>query len=241
MLHFEISDTGVGMSKEQVEKLFDAYSRFNSDENKFIEGTGLGMNITYNLVRMMNGNIDVESELGKGSKLKVNLLQKVENPNEVIGENAIKNLKELRLSSSRQKKAQIVYESMSYGSVLIVDDIESNLFVAKGLLAPYDLSIDTACDGFQAIEKIEDGKIYDIIFMDHMMPQMDGVKTTKIIRDLGYQAPIIALTANAIVGQADVFLQNGFNGFISKPIDIRELNAIINKFIRDKQSPEVKD
>jgi CheY-like chemotaxis protein len=122
---------------------------------------------------------------------------------------------------------------------LIVDDVETNIYVAKGLLTPYELSIDSADSGFTAIEKIGCGNSYDIIFMDHMMPKMDGLETTKRLRDIGYRQPIVALTANAVAGQADIFLKNGFDDFISKPIDIRHLNIILNKFIRDKQPPEV--
>jgi CheY-like chemotaxis protein len=124
---------------------------------------------------------------------------------------------------------------MPYGSVLIVDDMEMNLYVATGLLRPYGIRTDTAGSGFEAVEKIKDGKEYDIVFMEHMMPKMDGMAAVKIIRDMGYTRPIVALTANAVVGQADVFLTNGFDAFISKPIDTRQLNDLLNKFIRDKQ------
>jgi CheY-like chemotaxis protein len=137
------------------------------------------------------------------------------------------------------KITQILREPMPYGSVLIVDDLETNLYVARGLLLPYKLSIDTASSGFEAIDKIRGGKGYDIVFMDHMMPKMDGVETTKILRDLGYTSPIVALTANAVVGQAEMFLENGLDGFLSKPIDLRQLNALLNRLIRDKQPPEV--
>jgi CheY-like chemotaxis protein len=120
---------------------------------------------------------------------------------------------------------QVVRESMPYGKILIVDDVESNLYVAKRLLDPYDLSLETASNAFKAIEEIKHGKVYDIIFMYHMMPGMDGIEATKIIRGLGYKHPIVALTANAIAGQAEIFLKNGFDGFIFKPIDTRQLNA----------------
>jgi len=128
---------------------------------------------------------------------------------------------------------------MPYGSVLVVDDVESNIYITKELLAPYGLKIDTAESGFEAIDKIKNGKIYDIVLMDHMMPKMDGIETTKIIRDMGYQRAIVALTANAVSGQADLFIRSGFNDFISKPIDIRKLNTLLNRLIRDKQSTEV--
>jgi CheY-like chemotaxis protein len=128
---------------------------------------------------------------------------------------------------------------MPYGSVLVVDDVASNLYVARGLLTPYGLRIETAISGTEAIEKIKGGSVYDIVFMDHMMPVMDGMEATKIIRGMGYTRPIIALTANAVVGQSDIFLANGFDGFIPKPIDSRQLDAVLNRFIRDKQPHEV--
>jgi CheY-like chemotaxis protein len=118
-----------------------------------------------------------------------------------------------------------------------VDDVEMNLFVAEGLLRLYKLRIDTATSGFEAVEKIRNGHEYDIVFMDHLMPQMNGIDATKILRGLGYARPVVALTANAVVGQEDMFLANGFDGFISKPIDLRRLNAVLNKLIRDKQTP----
>ena len=133
----------------------------------------------------------------------------------------------------------LVYEYMPYGRVLVVDDVESNLFIAKGLLAPYGLYIETAKNGLEAIEKIRNDYDYDLVFMDHMMPKMDGVKTTKILRDMGYTCPIIALTANAVVGQEEIYLANGFDGFLPKPIDTRELDLLLNAFIRDRKPPEI--
>jgi len=136
------------------------------------------------------------------------------------------------------KRVQIIRDPMPYGSVLIVDDVETNIYVATGLLAPYGMRTDSAYSGFEAIEKIRSGNVYDIIFMDHMMPKMDGIQATGIIRSLGYEGAIVALTANAISGQADIFLGNGFDDFISKPIDIRQMNSILNKYVRDKQPAE---
>jgi len=136
---------------------------------------------------------------------------------------------------SQMKKApQVVREYMPYGKVLIVDDVETNIYVAKGLLAPYGLSIDTAMSGFEAIEKIKNGSSYDVIFMDHFMPNMDGIEAARNIRELKYTNSIVALTANALTGQTEIFMANGFDGFISKPIDIHQLNSVLNKLIRDK-------
>ena len=234
-----VSDTGQGMTEEQVGKLFDKYSRFNMEANRTTQGTGLGMSITRNLLELMNGEIIVESEPGKGSKFTVRLPQE-KIGSAVLGAEMVENLHQFRTSNmAHMKRVQITREPMPYGSVLIVDDVETNIYVAKGLLAPYELSIDSADSGFGALEMIREGGSYDIVFMDHMMPQMDGIETTQKIRALGYDKPIVALTANAVAGQADIFLGSGFNDFISKPIDVRQLNAVLNKFIRDKQPREV--
>jgi CheY-like chemotaxis protein len=127
---------------------------------------------------------------------------------------------------------------MPYGKVLVVDDMEPNLYVIGMLLSPYGLTITTVTSGQQAIDKIMSGLVYDIIFMDYYMPEMDGTQATKIIRQLGYEKPIIALTANALVGQEKFFLDNGFDDYIAKPIDIRQLDTALNKFVRDKYPAE---
>ena len=239
MLVISVSDTGQGMTEEQVSKLFDEYSRFNMEANRTTEGTGLGMSITRNLINLMNGDIAIKSKPGEGSTFTVRFPQgKI--GHEALGTEMAENLHLFRTSSSAQmKRVQIKRDYMPYGSVLIVDDVETNIYVAKGLMTPYGLKIDSADSGFGAIGKIGNHNIYDIVFMDHMMPQMDGIETTHRIRAMGYTQPIVALTANAVTGQAEVFLSNGFDDFISKPIDMRQLNTILNKFIRDKQPPEV--
>jgi CheY-like chemotaxis protein/HPt (histidine-containing phosphotransfer) domain-containing protein len=197
------------------------------------------MNITRNLIQLMNGYLQVDSVPGLGSTFTVNLPQRTANPAPLGKEYAL-SLSRLNMDSKAQiKKARLMREYMPYGRVLIVDDVESNLYVARGLMAPYGLSIDTALSGYEAVEKIKNGASYDIIFMDHMMPKMDGIEASKIIRGTGYKMPIVALTANALTGQADVFLNNGFDDFISKPIDIRQLNAVLNRMIRDKQTIDV--
>jgi len=238
-LVFTVSDTGQGMTKEQVATLGSEYSRFNLETNRMTEGTGLGMNITQNLIRLMNGTLDIESEPGKGSVFTVHLPQG-RTDSEAIGKEMAENLHQFRTSVRAQmKRVQISREPMPYGRILIVDDVETNIYVAKGLMAPYELQMDSANSGPEAIEKVKNGKVYDIIFMDHMMPKMDGIEATKIIRDLGYKEPIVALTANAVAGQADIFLENGFDDYISKPVDIRQLNAILNRLVRDKRSEKM--
>jgi PAS domain S-box-containing protein len=234
-----ISDTGQGMSKEQVERLFEEYTRFNLSTNRTIVGTGLGMHITKRLLNTMNGEVSVESEVGVGSVFTIRIPQK-KIGTEVCGAEITEKLRASRFKKMlKLNRAQIMHEYMPYGSILIVDDVESNLYVAKGIMLPYGLHIETAVSGFEAIDKVKNGNVYDIIFMDHMMPKMNGVETTKILRDMGYNHPIVALTANVVVGVSDMFLSSGFDGFVSKPIDIRELNAQLNRLIRDKQPPEV--
>jgi CheY-like chemotaxis protein/HPt (histidine-containing phosphotransfer) domain-containing protein len=239
MLVLRVSDTGQGMTQEQIHKIFDEYARFNLEANRSTMGFGLGMTITRNLINIMGGDISIESELGKGSVFTVRIPQN-KNGSGPMGKELAENLMKLRYTKVTQaKKQKIARENMSYGKVLVVDDMPQNIDVATILLKPYGLKIDTAESGFEAIDRIKSGNVYDIVFMDHMMPDMDGMEAVKIIRELGYKHPIIALTANAMVGQADIFLANGFDEFIPKPIDIRELNSSLNRFIRDKQSHEV--
>jgi CheY-like chemotaxis protein len=233
-----VSDTGRGMTQEQLDKLFDDYSRF-IDANRQIEGTGLGMSITKHFIDMMNGEITVKSEPGKGTEFTIRIPQGYVDQG-ALGKEGIDNLQ--RLCTGREAKQKlttdIIRDYMPYGKVLVVDDMEPNLYVIDMLLSPYGLAITTASSGKEAIEKIKSGLVFDIIFMDYYMPEMDGTEATKIIRGLGYKQPIVALTANALVGQARFFLENGFDEFISKPIDIRQLDSTLNKYVRDKYPAE---
>jgi CheY-like chemotaxis protein len=241
-LIFNISDTGQGMTQEQIKKMFDEYSRFSMEANRTTIGTGLGMTITRNLIELMFGNISIKSMVGEGTNVNVRLPQKTDGIGikSFIGKEIAENLRHFKQGfATQQKKSQIIREHMPYGSVLIVDDVETNLFVAKGLMVPYGLKIDTVISGYEAIEKVKNGGIYDIIFMDHMMPKMDGIETTKLLREMNYTHPIVALTANALMGQDEIFESCGFDGFISKPIDVRHLNITLNTLIRDKQPVEV--
>ena len=238
-LVFSISDTGQGMNKGQLERLFDEYVRFNMEKNRTTVGAGLGMTISKRLIDLMNGTIEIKSEPGKGSLFVVRLPQKRIGTN-VCGPELAETLQDFNFQSTTiAKKTRFLREHMPYGSVLVVDDVDSNIYVTKGMLLPYGLNIETVTSGLAAIEKVRNGSEYDIIFMDHMMPGMDGIETVKILREMGYTNPIIALTANALVGRAEMFMNNGFDGFISKPIDSRELNLFLNDFIRNRKSPEV--
>jgi CheY-like chemotaxis protein len=239
VLVFSVKDTGHGMSKEQLIKMFEEYTRFNSENKNAIEGTGLGLAITQRLLKLMNGKMHVDSKEGKGSDFTIKFPQ-IKVDDEILSPEIVENLKQFRTKYTvSHKRGQIVRDPMPYGKVLIVDDVETNLFVARGLLKLYRLEIETLMSSIEALELIKNGREYDVIFMDHMMPDMDGIETTRLMRESGYTKPIVALTANAVAGQAEVFLQNGFDDFISKPIDIRQLNSILNRLIRDVQPEEV--
>jgi CheY-like chemotaxis protein len=229
-LTFSVEDTGQGMKPEDRQKLFSEYQRFNAEANRATEGTGLGLSITKKLVEMMGGAILVESEYGKGSIFTVTVKQKaVECP--VIGAEVVEQLRRITFTGGRQVMKLINRELMPNASVLVVDDLDTNLYVARGLLSPYKLKIETAISGFEAIEKVKNAGIYDIIFMDHMMPQMDGIETTQKIRALGYGGVIVALTANAVMGMREMFIEKGFNDFLSKPIDVSKLDEMLDRWI----------
>ena len=233
-MSFCVEDTGQGLTAENKELLFVEYSRFNLEANRTTEGAGLGMTITKKLVEMMDGTISLESEYGKGSAFTVTIRQKQVECSP-IGPEIVERLHNFTyVDESHIYQSHIVYEPMPYGSVLVVDDVETNLYVAEGILSLYELHVELAESGYEAIEKVESGKEYDIIFMDHMMPNMDGIVATQKLRELGYKGTIVALTANALVGNEEMFTQNGFDGFVPKPIDLRSIDVILNKFIRDR-------
>jgi CheY-like chemotaxis protein len=243
-MNFAVSDTGQGIRKEDISKLFSEYSQLDTKANRKIEGTGLGLSITKRLVEMMDGTIAVESEYGAGSTFTVRLRQKIidERP---IGQEVAENLMSFRLIETRRSRSKnLVRTRMPYGRVLVVDDVATNLDVAKGLMLPYGLTIDCVLGGQEAIDKIRKEEVrYDAVFMDHMMPGMDGIEATRIIRnEIGTEyaqtVPIIALTANALAGTEEMFLRSGFNAFIAKPIDIMRLDVLLNQWVRDKQTEE---
>jgi CheY-like chemotaxis protein/anti-sigma regulatory factor (Ser/Thr protein kinase) len=244
-LTFTVEDTGRGIKKDDLEKLFSEYTQFDTTANRRIEGTGLGLSITRGLVERMMGTITVESEYLKGSIFKVTLLQGILDEKSIGGE-VVENLRNFRFieDHSRSRGNNFIRSYMPYGKVLVVDDLQTNLDVMTGLLMPYGLKVDTAISGREAVERIRKGSVnYDAVFMDHMMPEMDGTEATRNIRneigtDYARTVPIIALTANAIAGSREMFLESGFNDFIPKPIDIKRLDIVLNQWIRNKQSEE---
>ncbi|GHV36947.1 hypothetical protein FACS1894187_12530 [Synergistales bacterium] len=215
-LAFLVRDTGIGIKKENFSKLFDNFQQFDAAENRGVAGTGLGLPITKNLVTMMKGEIKVESEYGVGSLFTV-LLPLVE--------------------GDKDKTENTDVTSFSVAAkdvkVLVVDDNSINLKVAVAYLSRHNIKVDTASGGAKAIEMLKT-RSYDLVFMDHMMPDMDGVEATRYIRALGghfADLPIIALSANAVSGAKALFLDAGMNDFLAKPIDPAALSATLLKWL----------
>ncbi|MCL1995913.1 MAG: ATP-binding protein [Defluviitaleaceae bacterium] len=239
-LQFTVEDTGCGMSEEDLNVLFSEFSRFNEEKHYRIEGTGLGMTIVNSLIQSMNADIKVDSAVNVGTTFELEIPQEKASE-KVLGKELVDSLSDFKMTSNRFTAKQMLFtpDPMPYGKVLVVDDVETNLYVAKGILSFYSIDVKTCDSGYGALDLVKDGNVYDVIFLDHMMPGMDGIETIGRIRAEGYTHPIVALTANALIGQSEMFLEKGFDGFISKPIDTSRLNTLLNKFIRDKQPPEV--
>jgi signal transduction histidine kinase/DNA-binding response OmpR family regulator len=236
-----VRDTGVGIREEDTKRLFQDYWQMDSKANRKIEGTGLGLAITYRMVDMMDGSITVESEYGKGSTFMI-WLRQGHVSDLTIGSELAKSLKNFQyFNRKHDTNARMVRLRLPYARVLIVDDVPVNLDVAKGMMKGYGMRIDCAGSGQEAVNLVCAGEKYNAIFMDHMMPGMDGIEAVRIIRqEIGTEyartVPIIALTANAIRGNEELFLAHGFQAFLSKPIDIHQMDAVIRQWVRDKEA-----
>ena len=220
-LHFVISDTGYGIKKDDYDKMFEKFSRLDTATKNEIEGTGLGLVITKKLVNLLNGNIYFESEYGAGTTFYIDIAQKI-----------IDNSKIGNILTVNDTKVEHNYIDCSKYKVLIVDDNKLNLKVAEKILSSYKFSITTLNGGQECINHIKEGNKYDIIFLDHMMPEVDGIEVLRILKKLkGYDIPpIVALTANAITGMREMYLNEGFDEYLPKPISISELDKLINKY-----------
>ena len=239
-----VEDTGIGISEDHLEELFEDYTRFDLGNLKGQEGTGLGLSITKRLVELMEGNIRVTSQLGVGSKFSVEVCQGTkEEP--ILGAQVVNNLKKFRYTNNKRVELEHFPRiPLPYARVLIVDDNITNLYVLQGMLKPYKMKVDCVTSGEEAIERIREEKVrYDAIFMDQMMPEMDGVCTTRRIRkeigtDYAKNINIIAFTANATYGSEEMFLENDFQGFLSKPVEVLALDRIVKQWVRDKEKEE---
>ena len=218
-LIISVEDTGIGIKKENIDKLFNKFERLDLEDNITIEGTGLGLAITKKLVELMNGKIVVQSVFGKGSKFTVSIDQRiVKNPT-------------IKLEDSPEPVEEIKTHNKK---VLIVDDNKINLKVAERLLESYGIDTESVESGAAALEKIQNGEKYDMILLDDMMPKMSGVETLKKLKEIpGFKIITIALTANALTGMREKYLQDGFDDYLAKPINKNELNRIINKYLND--------
>lgn len=226
-VYFAVKDTGMGIPKDNIEKLFSEFTRVE-EKTHTIEGTGLGLPITVKCLKLMNSKLEVESVVGEGSVFSFVLEQKVTDPSPVG---------EIDLSLEDIKDEVDVFQedfTAPDAHVLVVDDVPMNLLVFKGLLKHSLMRIDTANSGFEAINLIA-GNDYDIVFLDHQMPEMDGIATLKKLKedypDRVRDIPYIALTANAISGAREMYISNGFSDYLTKPIDGFALSTIIRKWL----------
>ena len=229
LLYASVEDTGRGIKEENLPGLFNSYERVDLVKNRKIEGTGLGLAISKKIVEAMGGMLTVESRYGEGSKFTFFVVQNVVN-SEPIGEWS-------KISSKKGNDRILPPFKAPNVKILVVDDTKINLKVASGLLKTLEVTADTAESGKECLEKLKNKK-YDLILMDHMMPEMDGIETTKKIRSMEGEyfknVPIIALTANAVNGAKEMFLREGFQDFVSKPIDMEELCHCIKKYAKNE-------
>ncbi len=228
LLKVAVTDTGIGIKEEDMDKLMSAFERIDVRRNRTIEGTGLGISIVTSLLDMMGSKLDVESEYGKGSTFSFAIEQRVVSW-EPVGNFADK-VKEAR------KDAAGYHESFHApeGRILVVDDTRTNLTVIKGLLKQTQLQVDTATGGVEAIEMVTKNR-YHMIFLDHRMPEMDGIQTFHAMQEnpdnLNKDVPVIALTANAISGSREMYFKEGFNNYMSKPVDSVKLEEMILSYL----------
>ena len=223
-----VKDTGCGISKNDIDNLFTSFKRLEEDKNRVFEGTGLGLAITKKLIDAMGGKIEVESEVGVGSKFTIIIPHEISTSKE--------NIKE-------ESKTEVINTNEELDipniNILAVDDNKTNLLVFKGLLKKTNAKIDTTLKGSEAIELFKSNN-YDIVFLDHMMPEMDGVEVLKKIRELEKdkekKTPVIVLTANAMEGSKEEYLSYGFNDYLSKPVNGASLKNTLKKYLFNNES-----
>ncbi len=220
LLYIAVKDTGRGIKKENISKLFNKFERIDEDKNTTIEGTGLGLAITKRLTEMMGGKINVDSKFGIGSTFRIYLEQ------EIIS---------MDIPESNSEEIEINYETLQGKRILIVDDSKINLKVANQILKPYQFDITLAESGYESLELLET-KTFDLIFMDIMMPKMNGVETLRRLKEIdGFDIPVIALTADALEGMDEKYKNAGFDDYLSKPIDKYQIDKVLKKFLGGKE------
>ena len=213
-----ITDTGRGIKKEDIDRLFKKFERLEEDRNTSIEGTGLGLAITEGLAELMGGKITVISDYGKGSTFKFVVIQDIVN---------------VEIKEKSSNTISFDYNTFEGKKALIVDDSKLNLKVAENVLKNFLVTTESVTSGLECLSCVNSKK-YDIIFMDIMMPNMNGVEVLKKLREKNINTPVIALTADAIEGQEEKYMSEGFDGYISKPINKEKLNYVLNKYLGGK-------
>ena len=213
-----ITDTGRGIKKEDIDRLFKKFERLEEDRNTSIEGTGLGLAITEGLAELMGGKITVISDYGKGSTFKFVVIQEIVN---------------VELKEESSNITSFDYNTFKGKKALIVDDSKLNLKVAENVLKNFLVTTESVTSGLECLSCVNSKK-YDIIFMDIMMPNMSGVEVLRKLRENGLNTPVIALTADAIEGQEEKYMSEGFDGYISKPINKEKLSYVLNKYLGGK-------
>lgn len=231
LLIVSVEDTGIGISDENKEKLFGSFERFDNEKNKGIEGTGLGLAITKQLVELMDGNIGVYSTIGKGSLFYVEIPQEIA----ALGELGDININK-RTQNTVYKEKLVVPDKR----ILVVDDVKVNLKVIEGLLKKTQIQIETADGGAKCIEKAYNKK-YDVILLDHMMPEIDGEDALKEIKKEGcinHDTPVIVLTAYVMAGARERYIEKGFDDYLSKPVSGEDLEDMLIKYIKKEKNDE---
>lgn len=225
-----VKDTGRGIPEDEIENLYVSFKRIDEEHNRNIEGTGLGIPIVIELLHLMGSELEVKSTYGVGSAFSFVIKQGIVN-NEPIGDY------KKRIKRSYRRRNKYTFPSMPKAEILVVDDYEMNLMVAKNLMKVYDFVPDVVQSGREAITRAEE-KEYDVIFMDHMMPDLDGLQTLDILKEHGYlgsRTKVIALTANAIAGAKEYYISKGFDDYLTKPIDAEALEDMLLKYMPKKK------
>ncbi len=226
-LIMSVKDTGMGIKKEDMEKLFDSFQRLELSKNRYIEGTGLGLNITQQLVSIMNGTIEVQSEYGKGSCFTVTI------PQQIVDSAAMGSLEQKRRYKRMEKESSQDILHIPEAEILVVDDNKMNLVIIRELLKRSEARLEFAQSGTECLQKTKEKK-YDLILMDHMMPEPDGIQTLHFIREDGSninrETPIVVLTANALDGMKEQYIKEGFADYLAKPIEADKLEQVLGRF-----------
>jgi CheY-like chemotaxis protein/anti-sigma regulatory factor (Ser/Thr protein kinase) len=229
-----VEDTGIGIKEENIDRIFDLFKRVDPEHTKMVEGTGLGLPITKQIVDLMEGTIEVQSTYGKGSVFTVRI------PQQIVDDTP---LGRFELSDRQGREHTEVHSTLTgkTGRILAVDDVEMNLKVFRMMLKNSGLEVDTAMTGEESLHKMCQEK-YDLIFLDHMMPGMDGVQVLHKMHEIqeckNNDTPVIMLTANAIRGASDRYLEEGFTDYLAKPFKPAELEAMIEKYLKQRNVAE---